>query len=703
VDGAPIARTAAAAVVGDGPEAVGIAVRLARAGARARLIGAEGPSPAEGVAIVPAEGLEEALTGVDWIVEASADPAGALARIDAAIGGRDDPLLVTTAAAWTPLAELAEGRSPALRRRLVGLRVAPPPARPWVAELVVTEATDRDAAERAADLASRRLGAAAVRVNDRPGRIVERLGLHGLMTAMRLGAEHGLGADEVDELAGPLLGRARGALRALDAMGLDAVAETLRRCRAALPDDPERDAFVLAPTVVAAGALFRREADRPLALDLATGEHRLRRRIASDAVAAARAEPDLGARMARLVAVDEPAGRFLRDLLTAEARYAVRVVEEVAPDGAALDRAMRAGFGREMGPLETWAVIARAPAPPRAGPPPGGIDPVVLRRGPARREGDADASILELGDGLLGVELHGGLNLLRPSVQRLIARAVELAADRYDGLVIGATGPDFSAGADLGPAAAAAEAGDWDAIERALREIQAMMRAIRGCQAPVVAAPRGHALGGGAEICLAAARRQPLADVALGLPEARIGLIPAAGGVTALARRVAASAAHPGADALPAFLARFREMVRGRPSASAEEALAMGLLEPGDLVTADPERQWGDAARVARALAEAGHRPPPGAPIPVLGRRGTAACAALTHDEVAAGRMTAHDRVVALELARVLAGGDVPAGTAVSEAHLMDLEREAFLRLLGTEATRARIRHTLATGRPLRN
>ena len=237
----------------------------------------------------------------------------------------------------------------------------------------------------------------------------------------------------------------------------------------------------------------------------------------------------------------------------------------------------------------------------------------------------------------------------------------------------------------------------------ALRGIQGLVRAIRCSPAPIVAAPRGHALGGGAEICLAAARRQPLDGVALGLPEALVGLIPVAGGTAATARANAARAADPGADAMPPFLARFRDLARGRVASSAAEALAMGLLEPGDLVTADPERQWADAARVARALAEAGHRPPDDAPVPVLGRRGIAAAAALTHDEAAAGRITAHDRVVALELARVMSGGDVPTGTPVGEEHLMDLEREAFLRLLGTPATRDRIRHALATGRPLRN
>jgi 3-hydroxyacyl-CoA dehydrogenase len=136
---------------------------------------------------------------------------------------------------------------------------------------------------------------------------------------------------------------------------------------------------------------------------------------------------------------------------------------------------------------------------------------------------------------------------------------------------------------------------------------------------------------------------------------------------------------------------------------SAGEAFDLGLLRAGDLVTADPDRLWADAARQARTLAEAGYRPPAERPIPVVGRRGIAAADSLTYNELAGHALSEHDRLVVMELARVMAGGDVAEGTEVGEAHLLDLEREAFLRLLGTRPTRDRIRHTLKTGRPLRN
>ncbi len=389
-------------------------------------------------------------------------------------------------------------------------------------------------------------------MRDSPGRVVERLGLHGLMAALRLGAELGLGADEVDELTGPLIGRARGTVRAFDAAGL------------------------------AAGRLFARDGDTPLALDLASGEHRPRRRLASPAVVAAREEPDLARRLRLLAGADEPAGRFVRTLLEEEG--ATRRWWPTRSPTTPRRSTGRCGWASRA----SWARSRRWRCSPagrrrRATRRPGSWTPSRCGAGPRASRATRDASIVELGDGLLGVELHAGLNLLGPAVQALLARAVELAGARYDALVIGASGPDFSAGADLGPAAAAAEAGDWDRIEVALRGIQGLVRAIRFSPAPVVAAPRGHALGGGAEICLAAARRQPLDGVALGLPEALIGLIPAAGGTAAMARAIAARAADPGADALAPFLARFRDLARGRVASSAAEAVAMGLLEPGDL------------------------------------------------------------------------------------------------------------------------
>jgi 3-hydroxyacyl-CoA dehydrogenase len=236
-----------------------------------------------------------------------------------------------------------------------------------------------------------------------------------------------------------------------------------------------------------------------------------------------------------------------------------------------------------------------------------------------------------------------------------------------------------------------------------VRRFQGAMRAIRYSVVPVVVAPRGRVLGGGAEICIAAARRQPLAETYIGLVETGVGLIPAGAGTTALARMTAERAADLPADGFSFFRAALENTAMARVSTSAAEAFDLGLLQPGDLITADPDRQWADAARQARTLAESGYRPPAERLIPVLGRRGVAVADSLTYNQVAGHQMSPYDRTVVMELARVMAGGDVAEGTPVAEGHLLDLEREAFLRLLGQPLTRDRIRHTLKTGKPLRN
>jgi 3-hydroxyacyl-CoA dehydrogenase len=288
-------------------------------------------------------------------------------------------------------------------------------------------------------------------------------------------------------------------------------------------------------------------------------------------------------------------------------------------------------------------------------------------------------------------------------MREVIAQAATLLGERYDGLVIGTSAPDLSAGANLALMLMEAEEGEWDELDRIVRRFQRAMRAIRYSIVPVVVAPRGRVLGGGAEICLAAARRQPLAETYIGLVETGVGLIPAGTGTTALARMAAERATDLPNDHFSTFRAALETTALARVSTSAAEAVDLGLLQPGDLVTADPDRQWADAARTARALAEAGHRPPPERPIPVIGRRGIAAAESLTYNQLEGHAMSEHDRTVVMELARAMAGGDVAEGTPVAEAHLLDLEREAFLRLLGQPLTRDRIRHVLRTGRPLRN
>jgi 3-hydroxyacyl-CoA dehydrogenase len=729
-----------------------IACLLAGAGASVRLLDLDAdtaragldramglrPSPvyrradAERIATGGFDELADAARDSQWTIEAVVErlepKRDLLDRLDRALADRpaESWPLVSTNTSGIPIASLAEGRSEAFRAAFMGTHFFNPPRYARLLELIPLGSTDPGRVAWIEGYGSRHLGKGTVVARDRPAFIANRLGVHGLMTALGLAQQLGLGVDEVDELTGPLIGRPRSAtFRTLDLVGLDVAADVADNCHAALPEDPQREGFSVPPvmrSLIEAGALgektgagfFRREGGEILAYDLETREYRPRRAVESAAVEMARGESDLRARLAMLVGAEDRAGEFLRRLIGAGLDYAAQVGPEIADSAADVDRAMRWGFTWELGPYQTARALSAAGRPAPAVPfadaeaaepqRPGSIDVAALR---ASRDGDLPSntagSLVELPEGILALELHAKLNLIGEDTMSMIERAVAVAGERYDGLVIGTSAPDLSAGANLALLLMEAEEGEWDELGRIVRRFQSAMRAIRYSAVPVVVAPRGRVLGGGAEMCLAAARRQALAETYIGLVETGVGLIPAGAGTTALARMAAERAVDLPNDHFSAFRAALETTALARVSTSAAEAFDLGLLQPGDLVTADPDRLWADAARQARTLAEAGHRPPAERPIPVLGRRGIAAADTLTYNRMAGHQMSAHDRTVVMELARVMAGGDVAESAEVAEGYLLDLERESFLRLLGMPLTRDRIRHTLKTGKPLRN
>jgi 3-hydroxyacyl-CoA dehydrogenase len=693
--------------------------------------------------------LEATIPAVDWVLEAIVEriepKQELLARIDAALPADSDRPIVTTNTSGLSIAELADGRSDAFRRRFFGTHFFNPPRYARLLELVPERATERALLEEMCEYASRMLGKGVVVARDTPAFIANRLGVHGMLTVLRLAEELGLGPDEVDELTGELLGRPKSAtFRTLDLVGVDVALAVADHCREALAETPERDAFE-APAIlrdlVAKGALgsktgagfYRREDDgEVLALDLASRDYRPRRRIASAVVSAAQAEPDLRRRLAILLAGDDTAAQLVRRALAEELRYAATVAPELADDAWSVDAAMRWGFGWKLGPLETIDALGEAAKELLDGagadvpshyvedgttwdfrsrghakrPASSAFDVADAKRQAAGKglPANAAATSFELPGGILGLELHGKLNIIGLDTIDLVRRAIDLASKRYDGLVIGTSAADFSAGANLVLILVEAEDGEWDELDRAIRRFQTANTALRYAPVPVVVAPRGRTLGGGAELMLAAPRSQPLAETYVGLVETGIGLIPAGGGSTAMARRAAESVpAGVGGDLFPAFQHVFTAIATARVATSAAEARELWLLTDADQITADPDRQWTDAARTARTLSDAGYRPPARLPIPVLGRRGIAAAEALTFNQLAGRQISEHDRRVVLELARVMSGGEVAEGTLVGEEHLLDLEREAFVRLLGERLTRDRIRHTLKTGKPLRN
>lgn len=754
-------------VVGAGTMGAQIACLLAGAGARvdlfdmtadvaragleraAKLKPAALYSPSHAIRIRPggmdAEGaLEEAVGHADWVLEAIVEqpqPKRALfERIDAALTDRSR--YVTTNTSGLSVAALADGRSEAFRRRFLGSHFFNPPRYTRLLELIPLPDTDASAMDGLAEFASRHLGKGTVVARDTPAFIANRLGVHGVMVALRLAQELGLGPDEVDELTGPLIGRPKSAtFRTLDLVGIDVATAVADHCHADLPADPDRDTFEVPPVMrglVERGALgeksgagfFRRDGGEILALDLASGEYQAHRRVTSAAVQMARNEADLGKRIRMLIGAQDSAGEFLRRALAANLGYAAQVGPEIADGVADVDAAMRWGFGWELGPFQTldalgtdaaqllpevrvpfpaydngsaWSFVGNAMRPLP--------DSTALDLDAARASGrdaglpsSAAASMVELGDGILGLELHGKLNVLGIDTIAMVRRAVALAAERYDGLVIGTRAADFSAGANLALLLLEAEEGEWGELDRAIRAFQGATSAIRHSPIPVVVAPRGRTLGGGAELVLAADRAQPLTETYIGLVELGVGLIPAGGGSTAMARRVAERLPDGARDDLfPLYSHVFTAVASATVATSAWEARDYLFLGEADAITANPDRQWTDAAATARSLAEVGYRPPGETRIRVLGRRGIAAAEALSYNQLTGRHISEHDRKLVLELAGVMSGGDVAEGTLVSEQHMLDLEREAFLRLLGEPLTRDRIRHTLKTGKPLRN
>jgi 3-hydroxyacyl-CoA dehydrogenase len=281
----------------------------------------------------------------------------------------------------------------------------------------------------------------------------------------------------------------------------------------------------------------------------------------------------------------------------------------------------------------------------------------------------------------------------------------EMERGDHAGLVIGNSAENFSAGANLALLLEAARAGRFDEIEGMIRRFHRAALRIRYAAKPVVAAVRGLALGGGLELPLSCHRIQAASESYMGLVELGVGLIPAGGGSREMACRAAeALPATVKGELFPFVRRAFEAIGRARSSRSAMEARSMGYLRESDGISMNRDRVLGDARAVVLGLAEMGFRPPPARDaVRVLGRPGIGELDVIIHLLRSAGEITDHDALIARKLARVLCGGEVDDDVPVSEQHLLDLELEVFLSLLGEPRTLERIDHMLKTGKPLRN
>jgi 3-hydroxyacyl-CoA dehydrogenase len=707
------------------------------------------PSAARLIQIGNFDDRLDLLRDCDLIIEAIIEDAetkrALYERVEAVRGER---AIVASNTSGIPIASLGTGRSDAFRAHFLGTHFFNPPRYLHLLEIIATAETAPNVITKVRRFAEHVLGKGVVLAKDVPGFIANRLGIYGWIRAMRLLEQYDLTIDEVDALTGPLIGRANSAtFRTADISGLDVVSHVTAGLAATTGEDFELPKWV--HDLVRQGRLgvktgagfYRREGKAILTLDWKTGEYKPQAVPELNELAHLAAKP-LPERLQGIVRAGGKYADYLRTLFVEMSHYTISKKPEIAHDIISVDRAMEWGFAWEVGPFRQLDALGMAflrgqfaerklPEPPLlkvaqegfyrelgsgprqitlAGayvpiePVPDQLELGLIKQFTGSVAENDEASLLDIGHGVLLLEFHGKMNAIGTGVLELLERAyAKVRGNGLAGLVIGNTDARvFSAGANLMSVAERAAAGDWASLDAGIRAFQRASTRLRELPFPVVVAPFGLTLGGGAEFTLHATQVQAHAELYIGLVEVGVGLIPAGGGTKELLRRFTAElSSYEGADLFDAAQRAFKLISMATTSTSAAEARRLGFLRDGDGISMNRDRLLHDAKQRVLALADGYVGVQPGS-LRVLGKEALGNLAYGVWAMREAKYITDHEANIGRKLAYVLAGGDGPP-REVSEQDLLDLEREAFLSLLGTKETQERIVHMLKTGKPLRN
>jgi len=505
--------------------------------------------------------------------------------------------------------------------------------------------------------------------------------------------------------------------------------------------------------------------DERLAIDWKTLDYHPRQKAKFASVDMAKNVEDTGVRARMLLGFEggsqklDKAGQFLWAALSDLWTYSANRVPEICDSIVDIDRAMRLGFNWELGPFELWdavgveASVARmqkegkpvaahadkllasgkkswyqddskaplgrayfdsASAAYKPMQAPAGVWSVTVAK---KSEGvvkkNSGASLVDLGDGVACIEFHSKMNAIGADIVQLITQALKPGGpgDNFDAFVITNDAQNFSVGANLMLLLMSVQEQEWDEVDLAIRQFQGMTQAMKFSPKPVVAAPFGLTLGGGTEISLHAAARQPHAELYTGLVEVGVGLLPGAGGCKEMLLRAVDSAQSIRKDGrgesvelMEAMKKAFETIATAKVATSAHEARGLGFLSPSDNITMNRERVLSDAKARALELIHAGYEPPqPRKDLPAPGENILAALKLGAHIMRQGDYITEYEVKIGNKVAEVLCGGNVSPGTPVSEQYILDLEREAFKSLCGERKTLERIQYTLKTGKTLRN
>lgn len=699
------------------------------------------------------------LTGCDWVIEVVVEYMPIkLSLLEKIIPFLSPTAILTTNTSGLSVNEMAAVLPGDLRRRFLVTHFFNPPRYMRLMEIVPCRETDPAVVKDMADFLSSRLGKGIVYAKDTVNFIANRIGVYAIFKGIQHMVELGMTVEEVDSIAGPVTARPKSAaFRTADLVGLDTLAHVGTNSYNLAPDDEEREVFKI-PEFMAKmiekgqlgnktkkGFYTKEMVDgkkQILYFDYQSGEYKPIVKPKFPSALLVKQVDDPGQKIKMVVGATDKGAEFawksIRDTLI----YTVNRIPEIADDVVNIDNAMRWGFNWELGPFEMLdaigvpAFIKRAekdgikvpeklkgveafyrfdesgrkefydlltgtyvPVPVKTGQ----IRLEILKKAGKVVEKNANCSVLDLGDGVFGFEFHSKMNAISGDILAMTHKAVKRAEEEGVGLVLGNRGANFSVGANLMMLAVAIAEGAYDDINMTIRAFQKATMAVKYAKVPVVAAPFNMTLGGGCEFCLHSDAINAYAETYMGLVEIGVGLLPAGGGTKEMCLRAVELAKQFGTDVQPFIFKNFQQIAMAKVSMSAAELFDMGYMRRGDAVSMDIDQQIADAKQKVLALA-VNYRPKrPLENIPAPGRGIAASIKSQLWNMKMGNFISDYEYEMGTLIGQIICGGDVAAGTLITEDYLLQLEREGFVKLCGNKKTVERIQHMLKTGKPLRN
>jgi len=697
----------------------------------------------------------------DWIIEVVVERLDIKKEMYALVEQYRKPgTLVSSNTSGIPIHLMTEGRSEDFQKHFCGTHFFNPPRYLRLLEIIPTAQTDPAVVDFLMHYGDVFLGKTTVLCKDTPAFIANRVGVFSMMSVLHIMEKLGLSIDEIESLTGPAIGRPKSAtFRTADVVGIDTLVKVAKGVAENCPNDEAKNIFTLPhwlEKMVANNWLgdktgqgfFKKTKTNGnkeiLTLNLSSFEYSPRVKTKFASLTAAKAIDSLPERIKSLYQASDKGGDFMRAFHHALFSYIGFRIPEISEELYRIDDALKAGFGWEIGAFETWDAlgvshvmeamkkegVAIAPwietmankgmsfytikngkryfydihAQDYTLIP--GADSIIILSDYKEKTiwKNSACTLVDIGDGIAGFSWNTKMNSIGGEVLEGLNKAISIAEEKQNGLVIANEGNLFSAGANVGMIFMLAIEQDYEELDMAIRAFQNTMMRVRYSSIPVGIAPHGLTLGGGCEMNLHADTIAAAAETYIGLVELGIGVIPGGGGTKELVLR-ASDEMHIDEPDTITLKNRFLQIATAKVATSAQEAMEMGILRHGqDHIVINQARRITKAKEEVLKLYQAGYTQPiPRKEIKVLGKSALGALYAGINGMWRGGYATDHDVLVAKKLAYVMCGGDISEPTFVNEQYLLDLEREAFLSLCGEKKTLERIQSVITSGKPIRN